>query len=241
MSRIATAVSVAGGMALMAFAAPSVQAQTLRPGEAAGTGLEDFVNSVVGQADAGIAARGWRQAGGNGRVNYWWNAQRQQCAAFVVSGGRYTTIQLTDPVSCNHGGDGGNGEWGGGGWRPPVTPPGNGGWNGGDGWSEYSDFACTGSEGAVTVQMRGREGRIELPASLMPPPSAWGRPGRDGAWWTLNNVYVSNSRATARYNMPGAGTPRLTIDRRSGRITITGSNRYRYTGVCTASMALRPR
>ena len=86
-----------------------------------------------------------------------------------------------------------------------------------------------------------QKGRIELPASLMPPPSAWGRPGRDGAWWTLNNVYVSNSRATARYNMPGAGTPRLTIDRRSGRITITGSNRYRYTGVCTASMALRPR
>ena len=243
MMRRVTAIAAAGGMALVALAAAPVQAQ--RPGDGAGTGLEDFVNSVAGQADAAIAARGWQQAGGNGRVNYWWNGGRGQCAAFVVDRGRYTTIQLTDPIDCNRGGGNGGGD---GGWRPPVTPPG-GGWSGG-GWnndrSDYADFDCNGSEGVVTVQLRGREGRIQLPPSLTPTPvqPRWGdrRPGGSyGDWWDLSSVSVSRNRVSARYTMAGAGTPRLTIDRRSGRISISGSNGYRYSGSCTASMAPQPR
>lgn len=230
-----TGTCIWGGSAALLLSATVALAQ--RDDQGAGTGLEDMWNSVAGQADAAIAARGWRQVGGNGRVNYWWNERRGQCAAFVVNNGRYTTIQQTDPVDC------GNGS-GGSGWRPPITPPvGGGGWD--DGRSDYADYSCSGTEGLVTVQIRGREGRIQLPRELtpvQPRDSRWGRPdGGYGEWWDLTSISTSRTRITARYTLAGAGTPRVTIDRRRGTISISGSNRYRYNGTCTAQMAPQPR
>ncbi|MDC7811453.1 hypothetical protein [Sphingomonas koreensis] len=85
-------------------------------------------------------------------------------------------------------------------------------------------------DASVTIQLWDGGGRIRLPRSLIPPIHSGGT-NRDG-WWDLYDVYQDRSQIRATYRLNGPNKPRVTIDRRSGRINIQGFASYRFRGSC---------
>lgn len=75
----------------------------------------------------------------------------------------------------------------------------------------------------VQVDIRGTEGKIHLSEKLI----AKLHSGDDEGWWELNNLKVSPDKITGRYRMNLLNKPRVTIDRRSGRINIDGATDFR--------------
>lgn len=85
-------------------------------------------------------------------------------------------------------------------------------------------------DASLMIQLWDGGGRIRLPRSLIPPIHSGGS-RRDG-WWDLDNVYQDRRTVRASYRLNGPNQPRLTIDRRSGRIDIQGFAGYRFRGSC---------
>lgn len=85
-------------------------------------------------------------------------------------------------------------------------------------------------DASVMIQLWDGGGRIRLPRSLIPPIHSGGT-ARDG-WWDLYDVYQDRSQVRATYRLNGPNKPRVTIDRRSGRISIQGFASYRFRGSC---------
>jgi len=83
-------------------------------------------------------------------------------------------------------------------------------------------------DASVTVQIWNGGGRIRLPRKLVPPIHSRG----DGDWWDLTNVSSGREQITATYRLNGLNKPRVTIDRRSGRISIRGTGNYAFRGSC---------
>lgn len=75
----------------------------------------------------------------------------------------------------------------------------------------------------VQVELRGSWGQIHLTGKLIPPIHSGGRDG----WWDLENIQFGRDTITARYRMNGLNKPRVTINRRSGRISIDGIEKFR--------------
>jgi len=90
----------------------------------------------------------------------------------------------------------------------------------GYGREEYDAF--------LTIQLEGDKGRIRLPKSMVPPINA----GSDHGWWKLKDLTFSRSQIRARYKLNGLNQPRVTINRRTGRIDIVGQRNFR--GNCVA-------
>lgn len=83
-------------------------------------------------------------------------------------------------------------------------------------------------DASVMIQLWDGGGRIRLPRSLIPPIRSGGRDG----WWDLYDVYQDRGQIRATYRLNGPNKPRVTIDRRSGRITIQGFASYGFRGSC---------
>jgi hypothetical protein len=75
----------------------------------------------------------------------------------------------------------------------------------------------------VQVELHDDWGRIHLAKKLLPSIHSGGNNG----WWELENVHVSEDIITARYRLNGLNKPKLTIDRRTGRISIDGIEKFR--------------
>lgn len=85
-------------------------------------------------------------------------------------------------------------------------------------------------DASVMIQIWDGGGRIRLPRSLIPPMHSGGT-RRDG-WWDLRDVSMDRYQIRASYRLNGANQPRVTIDRRSGRITIQGIYGSGFRGNC---------
>ncbi|MEG3182216.1 hypothetical protein [Sphingomonas sp. LT1P40] len=85
-------------------------------------------------------------------------------------------------------------------------------------------------DASVTIQLWDSGGRIRLPRSLIPPIHSGGT-NRDG-WWDLNDVSTDRGQIRATYRLNGMNKPRVSIDRRSGRINIQGFASYAFRGSC---------
>jgi hypothetical protein len=83
-------------------------------------------------------------------------------------------------------------------------------------------------DASLTIQTWPGGGRIRLPKSLIPPINSRG----DQGWWDLRDVSVTPDTIRASYRLNGLNKPRLTIDRRSGRITVEGMSNYGFRGTC---------
>lgn len=81
---------------------------------------------------------------------------------------------------------------------------------------------------SVTIQLWNGGGRIKLPSGLVPPIHSGGTDG----WWELTGATVGDDAIRGQYRLNGLNKPRLTIDRRSGRISIVGTSPYRFSGTC---------
>jgi len=85
-------------------------------------------------------------------------------------------------------------------------------------------------DASVMIQLWDGGGRIRLPRSLIPPIHSGGT-ARDG-WWDLYDVDQGRGTIRATYRLNGPNKPRVTIDRRSGRIRIQGVYNYGFSGTC---------
>jgi hypothetical protein len=83
-------------------------------------------------------------------------------------------------------------------------------------------------DASLMLQFRSDAGRIRLPKKLIPPINSRGQDG----WWNLDNVTVGPDTITASYRLNGLNKPRVTVDRRSGRITVVGAADYAFRGTC---------
>ncbi|MBN8564570.1 MAG: hypothetical protein J0L70_28980 [Leptolyngbya sp. UWPOB_LEPTO1] len=75
----------------------------------------------------------------------------------------------------------------------------------------------------VQVEVRDMQGKIHLTGKLIAPINSGGSNG----WWKLNDLKITPDQITGKYRMNGLNHPRVTIDRRSGRIEIDGIERFR--------------
>lgn len=96
---------------------------------------------------------------------------------------------------------------------------------------EYGRYTETRPEffdASLMLQIWDGGGRIRLPRKLIPPINSRG----DNGWWNLYDVSVGSDSIRATYRLNGLNKPRISIDRRSGRITVEGLADYGFRGTC---------
>lgn len=82
-------------------------------------------------------------------------------------------------------------------------------------------------EVAIAVSIHDDGGRIHIPKALIPPISG-GNTGND--WWTIDDLIVGHNEIRGQFKLNALNRPRLSIDRRSGVLTIDGL--IKFTGRC---------
>lgn len=96
---------------------------------------------------------------------------------------------------------------------------------------EYGSYTTSRTEvfdASLMIQTWAGGGRIRLPRSLVPPIHSGGQDG----WWDLYDLFVSPDAIRATYRLNGLNKPKVTIDRRSGRVTVQGLSDYGFRGTC---------
>ena len=91
-----------------------------------------------------------------------------------------------------------------------------------DGYVSRNQTYVGSKEYDATLQVEiidGSSGRVRLPRSMIPPISS----GGERRWWDLQNVRVDRNQITGSFTLNGLNKPRVTIDRRSGRVSIQSS------------------
>jgi hypothetical protein len=208
--------------------------------------LADLVGARAAGAETQMEARGYRATGGNTvrdqRYTFWWNERRGKCVSVSTVDGRYAAIQSVPAGNCDDGGGSPDYAGGahsdpnalvlvcyGGGSKPTVTSSPDYRWNSKNHkweWGSTIQSGTTGFSSDVQIELYGDHGRIHLGPSLVPPIHSGGSNG----WWDLENLVVSADRISATYRLNGMNKPRLTIDRRSGRIDIKAMTNF--SGQC---------
>jgi hypothetical protein len=95
-------------------------------------------------------------------------------------------------------------------------------------YDNYNESTREQFDATLTVQLWNGGGRVRLPKSLVPPLNSRGNNG----WWDLYAVSVGRDTINASYRLNGLNKPRVTIDRRSGRIEVQGFSSYGFRGRC---------
>ena len=243
--------STAALLALAAAALPLSAAAQSAPDVA------DLVGARGSSGETQLLARGYESRGGNvvrdTRFVFWWNERTGRCISVATMDGRYSAITAVPAANCDSG-RGGDTEYAppadhhapasepgyhdpgslvlvcyGAGTRPTVQNnprynwnPRNHKWE----WSNEVGNTAQGFTSDVQIELYGDQGRIHLGPKLVAPIHS----GDDHGWWDLDNLVVTPDRITASYRINGLNKPRLTIDRRSGRITIQGMTNF--SGQC---------
>lgn len=218
------------------------------------------VADLVGARGAGgetqLLARGYESRMSNlvgeTRFVFWWNARTGRCISVATTDGRYSAITAVPAANCENGPDArddalpadhdvprsepGYRDPGslvlvcyGAGTRPTVDVKPTYKWNPWDHkweWSNEVGNSAQGFTSDVQIELYGDQGRIHLGPKLVAPIHS----GDDHGWWDLDNLVVTPDRITASYRINGLNKPKLTVDRRSGRITINAITNF--SGQC---------
>ena len=83
-------------------------------------------------------------------------------------------------------------------------------------------------DASLMLQFWPGGGRIRLPRKLVPPINSRGEDG----WWTLYDVEMGTDVIRAKYRLNGLNKPLVTINRRSGQISVRGTAPYAFRGTC---------
>lgn len=83
-------------------------------------------------------------------------------------------------------------------------------------------------DASVMIQLWPGGGHIRLPKKLVPPINSRGNDG----WWDLYDVEMGPDVIRAKYRLNGLNKPQITINRRSGQISIKGTEPYAFRGGC---------
>lgn len=95
-------------------------------------------------------------------------------------------------------------------------------------YGSYTESRREMFDASLMLQLWDGGGRIRLPKSLIPPINSRG----DNGWWDLYDVQPGRDVITATYRLNGFNKPRVTIDRRAGRISVQGLSSYGFRGSC---------
>lgn len=95
-------------------------------------------------------------------------------------------------------------------------------------YGNHTELTAEQFDASVMVQVWPGGGRIRLPKKLIPPLNTRGSDG----WWDLYNVSIGPDMISGRYRLNGLNKPELTINRRSGQISIVGTASYAFRGEC---------
>lgn len=82
-------------------------------------------------------------------------------------------------------------------------------------------------DAAVNISIHDERGRIRLPKQMIPPMHSGG--SSDG-WWDLEDMIVGHNEIRARFRLNALNRPNVSIDRRSGAITLDGI--LKFNGRC---------
>jgi len=214
---------------------------TTSAGAQAPNDLRDLVGSRAAGGETQLEARGYRflrvTTSRDQKWGLWWSPMRRQCIQVSTYEGRFETINLVPGYNCGDDDDDarpsdrvGRGSltlicYGEG--RKPTTRA-----RAGYQWDDRRDrFEPTTRiesgtkrfESEVQVEIRGDRGRIHLTGKLVPPVNSGGVRG----WWPLDDLRINSERISGRYRMNGMNSPRVEINRRSGRIAINGIEKFR--------------
>lgn len=226
-------------------------------------GLSDLVGARAAGAEQEMLRRGYVNTGGSQgddrTYTNWWNARSRICVTVATMNGRYASITPTTAPDCRAQAA----TLPSGPLRPrPVVPIrpvqswthaevdlglvcyGEGGRpvaasRQGYAWDAEKDRYVFGNrtelrqqefDATVMIQLWEGGGRIKLPTRLVPPIHS----RDDNGWWTLSNVVQAPGSIRASYRLNGLNKPNVSIDRRSGRISIRGTAGYTFNGTCDA-------
>lgn len=212
--------------------------------------VADLVGARAAGAETQLQARGYQFVRGTAsettRWNFWWSPVQQQCVSVSVSDGRYQAITSVPRENCTAGQAApapaaepaspaadetlvlicyGQGN------RPTAETRRSYEWNRDRHRFEPTTRVESGTqafESDVQVELYGDHGRIHLGSRLVPPIHSGGSNG----WWDLSDLVVTPDRITAHYRLNGLNRPRLTIDRRTGHISIDAATDF--SGMCDA-------
>jgi hypothetical protein len=95
-------------------------------------------------------------------------------------------------------------------------------------YGNHTELTAEQFDASVMIRVSPDGGRIRLPRKLIPPINSRGTEG----WWDLYDVAMGPEVITARYRLNGLNKPQVTINRRSGQISIVGTASYAFRGDC---------
>lgn len=207
--------------------------------------VADLVGARAAGGETQLLSRGYEARQSNvvrdQRFTFWFNQRTGRCISVSTVDGRYGAIIDVPPANCSEdrvGDEGTDHDTSppgagysdprslvlvcyGSGNRPTVTSQPTYSWNHSTHKWDWSSQIASGSEGFssdVQIELYGDQGRIQLGPKLVPPIHS----GGDHGWWDLENLVVGPDRITASYRLNGINKPKLTVDRRSGLITLKG-------------------
>lgn len=209
--------------------------------------LADLVGARAASAETQMEARGYRVTNGSTvrdmKFTFWWNERKQSCVSVSTVEGRYASIEAVPAGNCDTGPSAtalvapsaaaGTGSLVlvcyGGGSKPTATTRPNYSWNSDKHkweWGTTVQSTQQGFSSDVQIELYGDHGRIHLGGDLVPPIHSGGSNG----WWDLDNLSVTPTLISASYRLNGMNKPKVTVDRRTGRIDIRAVTNF--SGQC---------
>lgn len=214
--------------------------------------VRDLIGAKAAGGESELASRGYVNVGGQTRngakLTTWWNDRRGVCLSVATVEGRFDSLVSAPASDCR--------QESGGNFRPPefgYSPP------GGD-YEEHIALICYGEgerrttqaqsgyewdrdkkkyvpktgyiwttedyNTSVTVEIDGDRGRIRPARNMLPPIHS----DSDGGWYNLKKLSISRDMIRAEFKLNSLNSPKLTIDRRAGRIMLDGLTKF--NGTC---------
>lgn len=243
-------------VAAMAVSAGAILTACPAAAQVTPSDVRDLIGARGSSGESELAARGYVntgvQSGDDRKWTYWWNDRRGVCLSVATVNGRYDSIVSTPAPDCRPGGNGG----GSAGYRPPEF--GYGGDRGG--YREHIALICYGEgqrltnqyrsgyewdpdkrryvprsgveltrqdyDTSVTVEIDGDRGRIRPAKNMVPPIHSQS----DAGWYEITGLSVNRDMIRGQFKLNGANRPKVTIDRRAGRIMLDGLTKF--SGTC---------
>jgi hypothetical protein len=103
--------------------------------------------------------------------------------------------------------------------------------NGNTGWATLQHRGSQDFEDQVDLIIDGENSRIRLPRVMLPPIH-----GGDGGWFKLKGVRVEPTHITGSAAINVINSPKVFVDRQTGRISIDGKAGH-YSGQCERAAA----
>lgn len=210
--------------------------------------VRDLLGSRAAGAESELAARGYVAGGGrtgdDRKWTYWWNETRGVCLSVVTMNGRYDSIVSSPAVDCREGQSRDSSR------RAEYSADPT--FRADNSYREHIALICYGEgekltneyrsgyewdsdkrrykprsgyelttkdyETSVTVQIDGERGRIRPAKNMLPPLHS----NNDDGWYDISNLEVSRDMIRGQFKLNGLNRPKLSIDRRTARITLDG-------------------